>query len=453
MIRMTRLGDPVESVLPQRINDLEIVETKQIIKYRRYAQSIGGVGKFVWFKEFGDERIMDQITGRFVGRYVWDSKTSQYVKFFEGFASEVEFKKANPQFREATELLYYSLYNAMGIPYPVPRWMGCHTLARGLIASEMVNAEFFDNNMVPPVAIKVSNGRLTAQTRERLESQLETRKRGRENFWKVLTLESESESRSRVLSNTGTPTIEIQPLAEVIPNDATHQDYDEKGRLKLRSQFRLPPAHVGQESQYTRQSIQASKVAAEEQVFQPEREEDDDCYNKFLMPALRINHWLYKTNSPPVADNQQMAQVLSILSKAGLITAGEVRPELEQLFNRPLQKLEDRLTKLPIPLVLIEAKGEQAMKLQASRDQTRQRQSDGDLENPEDKMGGRPDRDGVAIGSEVTKVDAEKANLVISDLLKENPAVLVRHPSRQLEIVTKDENGNLIATPVSVGEA
>ena len=74
------------------------------------------------------------------------------------------------RFIEANELLYHSRYNAIGSPYPVPRWFGCLTLAQGMIAMEEVNASWFDNDLVPPMIVKVSDGNLSKKSENKIRS-------------------------------------------------------------------------------------------------------------------------------------------------------------------------------------------------------------------------------------------------------------------------------------------
>lgn len=456
-VRMTHKGHPIKAPVKMRVNKVEIVEKPMVVKFRKYVQSLGRTGRFIWFKEFGDSRIMNRTNGLYVGEYRWNQETQIYDQVFfrhpdmrEGEIGEAEFLETNPNFVEANEILFHGRYNAVGSPYPVPRWFGCLTLAQGLIAMEEVNSLWFDNNLIPPMIVKVSDGNLSQKSEQRIKAMFEER-RGREKMTGVLVLEAESESRARNFANTGKPVIEIEKLRDVIQQDATHTEYDEKGRLKLRGCWRLPPAHVGQESQYTRQSINASKVAAEEQVFQPERRDFDDVMNKHVLPALRINHWFHQTNSPPVADNLQMAQVLSILGKSGFLPVGEGRPEVEMILNRPLRRLPDtELSDTPFPLVLIEAKAGLGGD-----------QSDGSDENAQNKMGARPDKDGFMTDStvmksrfsaelgiqigDVSQVSFEKADEELQRILGKTAGVFLRDEDKALFFITRASDGSILS--------
>jgi capsid portal protein len=477
-MRLTKLGDPIKAPVTRRINKVEIVEEVRPVKFRKFVQSLGRTGRFVWFKEFGDPRIMNRNNGLYCGEYRWNEVKKEYERvYYDNYASKgrreipySKFLELYPDFVEANEILYHARYNAIGSPYPVPRWFGCLTLAQGMLAMEEVNAGWFDNNTIPEMMVMVSDGNLSQRSHKRVEAFFEGR-RGREKRNSVMVLEAETADRARNFANTGKPVIEIEKLRDTIQQDATHTQYDEKGRLKFRACWRLPPSHVGQESQYTRQSINASKVAAEEQVFQPERADNDDVMNKHLMPALAINHWWYKSNSPPVADNLQMAQVLSILGKAGFLSVGEARPEVAMILNRPLEDFGDKeLTDTPFPLILIEAKadamgrnkpGQPGKPGKPANPAKPHGAQDDAPENPQHKMGARPDKDGFVTDSEVVKtfiqksvglnvgeiitVDFKNADGVLLDELNKNEGVFLREEDGRLYFVCKDGQGRMMS--------
>lgn len=398
-VRMTLLSNAIHARTALRISDLEIVETDRVTRFRKFVQYVGGQYRMVWFKEFGDDRIIDSKTGRYVGRYVWNRTRRVYERKFYNdenrpTISEIEYFATHPQFEEGNELLYSSFYNASGSPYPLPRWYGNLTLVQGLIANEEVNASTFDNNMVPPYFLLVAGGRLNSQSRQNIENALEEKKRGRDKWNGVVILEAESQNRQRMFAHTGTPAIDIKSMQTDRPTDATHREYDESGQEKMRSTWRFPAAHIGKEKNTNRNTVGASKILAEEQIFRPERDDFDDDMNKTVMIALRINHWKYKSKGPPVADNMEMSQVLERLAKSGLAPVGELRPEIEMILGRQLKKRDDDISRKPLPLVLIEAKAEAAQR------------SDTSNENPEDKMGWRPEKEGMASASSTLKMNS-----------------------------------------------
>lgn len=402
-MRKTRLGQRRMSWVPQRINRMEIVERQIPVSYRRYVQTLGQGGCFRWFKEFGDERIMDARTGQFVGIYSRD--TGAWARLFyrsaddenSGFISENQFMQEYPDFEEATEILERSLYNPVGTPYPLPRWWGGRTLLQGMIAMEEVNSELFDNNMIPPYFLFVTGGKLSGASHIRIRDSLEALKRGRANFRRIVVLEAQTGTRNNGFANIGTPHIDVKSMADSIPNDASHSTYDEKGRTKVRSFWRLTPIHAGQELQMNKQSLLASLQAGEVQVFVPARKSEDDVYNTRLFPAMRINFYDFRSNSPPVSDNLEAAQVLEILTKSGILTVGETRTDAENILNRPLPRYHDEeLNTSPFPLILIETKAQYGLR------------SDTSAENPEDAMGARPEKEGMAFESTVLKSQLEQ---------------------------------------------
>lgn len=455
-LRMTSLENPIEGAVLKRINQIEIVEERRPVRYRKYVQSLGQTGRFIWFKDFGDQRIMDRNNGKYVGEYIYNPTSKSYDRIFwnnpihKNPIPEAQFKKQNPRFVEANEVIYRTLYNAIGTPYGVPRWFGSLTLVQGLISMEEHNALFFDNNTIPRLLLMVSDGSFKKNSIRSIRNSFDKTK-GRGNKDSVIFLEAESQNRSRNFANTGKPVITIEKLNEAIPNDASHSKYSSQGIIKVLGQWRLPPGLIGQETQPTKQSMTSNKVMAEEQIFQPERADQDDVYNKTLMMALRINHWYYQSNNPPIADNLEMAQVLSILGKAGFISVGEARHEVSMILNRPVEDFSDsKLTESPFPLILIETK--------AKTFENKGPQDDAP-ENPQNKMGARPDKDGFTTDSEVVKSNLfkkmdmgftdirksslEKADGLMLDLLNEKNGVFIDDPNGELVFLMKDAFGRV----------
>jgi capsid portal protein len=99
--------------------------------------------------------------------------------------------------------------------------------------AEEVNFLYFENKSVPPLALLVSGGRLSAQSIPRIESFIETHIRGKRNFHKILILEAEPAGSGAGLEHTGRMKIELKPLTNAQQSDALFQNYDERNMDKV----------------------------------------------------------------------------------------------------------------------------------------------------------------------------------------------------------------------------
>ena len=280
-------------------------------RFRRYVQIRNG--EKVYFKEFGDPRVIDSGNGK-VAR--------------ENEAGEFD-EKVVP----ATEIIHFKIYSPQS-QYGVPRWIGNLLSVLGSRQAEEVNYEYFENNTVPPLALLVA-GKLAPGSVQRITDFVEDHMKGRKGFHKILVIEAAPATQPVPGMPAPKVSIQFEHLSDAQQKDALFDNYDKTNREKIRSSFRLPPIYVGVTSDYTRATAHESKSIAEEQVFAPEREDHDFVINRRLFPEMGIKYWEYRSLSPDTNDIEIMARVLEMFSKCGL-TVREAREEMSRLLNRTL---------------------------------------------------------------------------------------------------------------------
>ncbi|PAF35571.1 phage portal protein [Terribacillus saccharophilus] len=106
--------------------------------FRRYVQMING--KKVYFKEYGDTRIMDSRTGKF------DDNTPDNLR--------------------ATEIIHFKIGSGA---YGVPRWIGHIVNIYGTRKAQELNYLYFKQGRHVPAAIVVENGMLSADSEAELQ--------------------------------------------------------------------------------------------------------------------------------------------------------------------------------------------------------------------------------------------------------------------------------------------
>ena len=304
-MRLTQL-DSEYTPVTYMIRDDDSNELQEYLsrkRFRRYVQIRDG--KKVYFKEFGDPRLINARTG------------------------QVDDNAEVP----ATEIIHFKLYCPYS-PYGVPRWIG--------------NYEYFENNTVPPMALLVNGTSLDDKVVERIEDFINDEMQGRKSFNKMLIIEATSDNDGPVVK-AGVPTVRFQSLSDAQQKDSLFDNYDKTNREKIRSSFRLPPIFVGLTSDYTRATARESREVAEEQVFGPERADHDFVINRLLFPAMGVRYWKYKSLPPKVNDFEVMSGTLDTFSRCGL-TVREAREEISRLLNHPLSEVDDQSEWLNLPL-------------------------------------------------------------------------------------------------------
>ena len=116
-------------------------QTERKKRYCKYRQDIGG--KTVFFKEFGDPRIMDRRDG-------------EYLK--EGESLDLEY--------QANEIMEFAIGTE---PYGEVRWIGQILGVDGSRRAETLNNNYFTNGRHTPLMIMIEGGTLTDESFEKLQ--------------------------------------------------------------------------------------------------------------------------------------------------------------------------------------------------------------------------------------------------------------------------------------------
>jgi len=300
--------------------------------FRRYVQAVGR--KLVWFKEFGDPRVVSQKTG-------------------EVYPTLAAFKAATLGRNDeapATELVHFRIHRT-GEAYGVPRWIGNLLSVLGSRAADEVNYTYFDNKAVPPLALLVSGGRLSSDSVDQIQTYLRDNIKGRGNFHSILVIEAD-DADADPLSPREIPTLKFEKLVDVQQGDALFQAYDERNIDKIGSSFRLPRLLRGDVRDFNRATADASLRFADEQIFEPERREFDAWFNRTILPALGITLWTYRSLGPSTRDPEKVAAIIVDLAKVGVVTPNEARELSSDVIGMDLDSLDVPWAKQPIQLTL-----------------------------------------------------------------------------------------------------
>lgn len=308
--------------------DLKIRSKIFTHKFRKVVNIVGN--KKVFFKEFGDVRVMDRRTGDIIAASPkqWEEKAQE---------DEV-FKKKFPQKIWANEVYHFKHETSRRTPYGMPRFTGNIIAIKGSRSADETNIITQQNNHVPSMVISVAGGQLTGGSIDRVQEFIDTQIKSDSNYSKFLILEAEGSHDG--LSPSGTLKIDIKPLTSNQVNDQLWQKYDENNASKLRRSFRLPPIMVGRIEDINRSTATESERLAEKYVYNPEREDFDDEINCIFMQQ-HFRFWIWKTNSPNITNDEDLVAILTGAEKTGGLTPRISRMLLEDILNRDLPPLKE----------------------------------------------------------------------------------------------------------------
>jgi PBSX family phage portal protein len=335
LARLVYVPSHTVRLMPLDAQPIEVVDRVQVSpvsfdlvparrRLRRFVQVQGT--EQVFFKAFGDPRTLSKRTGKV-------------------FTSVEALRRADPDDGPATELLHFAIQSPRS-PYGVPRWVGALLAVLGSRQMEEVNYLYFENKSVPPLALLISGGRLSESSVPRIERFIEENLKGKANFHKILILEAEGgqgENRAK---------IELRPLTEAQQQDALFQVYDERNIDKVGGAFRLPRLLRGESKDFNRATAESALRFAEDQVFQPERDEFDYLINRKLLADMGIRFWRFRSQTPVTRDPERMTAMVERLVRVGVLTPEEGRFLAGDIFNREFRKIGDDWTKRPITLTL-----------------------------------------------------------------------------------------------------
>ncbi len=318
---------PVDVEELVRVSPVTVQRVPARRRLRRYVQI--QYTERVYFKALGDPRIVSRKTG-----LVFDNMEA--------------LRRDNPGDGPATELLHFAIHSPRS-PYGVPRWVGALLSVLGSRQMEEVNHAYFENKSVPPLALLVSGGRLSEASVPRIERFVEENIKGKNNFHRLLILEAEGAGSTNESSRAK---IELHPLTQAQQRDALFSEYDQANMDKIGGSFRLPRLLRGDSREFNRSVADAQLRFAEDQVFQPERDEFDFLINRKLLTDMGIRFWRFRSQTPVVRDPERMTNMVEKLMRAGVLIPEEGRTLAGDIFNREFRRIGDDWTKRPITLTL-----------------------------------------------------------------------------------------------------
>ncbi|MFD0825842.1 phage portal protein [Neobacillus sp. M.A.Huq-85] len=286
--------------------------------FRKYVQEVNG--QKIWFKEYGDPRIMDMRTGKY--------------------------DESTPENLRATELIHFKIGSGT---YGIPRWIGHIVSLYGSRKAEELNYLYFKQGRHVPAAIIVENGMLSDDSVSQLQEYMNGIE-GVDNAHKFLLLEAEGIAQETYEGEEKTTPVKVQikSLAEILQQDALFLEYDTKTRDKLRSAFRLPPLYTGESQDYNKATADTARKITEEQVFRPERKLITGKLNTLFLSDLDIYNVLLSLKGPDFGDPIETAKALIPFVNAGATAPNDLRDLLGRLLGKDLEAFPDEYN-LPMP--------------------------------------------------------------------------------------------------------
>jgi PBSX family phage portal protein len=323
-LRLTPLSDFVDAEVYRLDPSGNWQKVSQPRRFRLVVQIVQG--QYRYFKQLGDPRVVNRYTGEV-------ARNKEQATFWQ----------ENEQ--DATSVLMFSIYSPLS-PYGVPRWLGATSSAQGRRVAGEVNLTLFNNNAIPPMAVLVSGGSLSEESYEALIDRLQQRK-GVENYHEILVIETVPDGGDIDQTTKSAVRVQLQPMTDAQQKDGLFQQYRKDCREDVRTTFRLPPIVTGLAQDYNFATSEASMRVAEQQVWQPERDQEDRVVNHVLFPRMGVRFWKFRSKSARTSDEQATTALLSALGGQAAITPNEAREIAGPILGKELKPITEPWASVP----------------------------------------------------------------------------------------------------------
>ena len=293
------------------------VERKK--RYCKYKQEIGG--KTVFFKEFGDPRIMDRRDG-------------EYLK--EGESLNLEY--------QANEIMEFTIGTE---PYGEVRWIGQILGVDGSRRAETLNNNYFTNGRHTPLMIMIEGGTLTDESFEKLQQYINDIK-GEAGQHAFLLLETEASDGRTDFDQQEKPKITVKDLASVLQKDELFQGYLDNNRRKVQSAFQLPDLYVAYTTDFNRATAQTAQEVTEVQVFQPERRSLAWAINNRLLNGYQFQHVEAYFLEPDITNPDDLYKLLTVANNAGGVTPNFAKRIIYEAFGEQAEDYPEEWGDTPL---------------------------------------------------------------------------------------------------------
>lgn len=288
-------------------------------RYCKYRQEIAG--KTVYFKEFGDPRIMDRRDGKYLA---------------DGETLELDY--------QANEILEFAIGTE---PYGEVRWIGQVLGVDGSRKAEGLNNNYFDNGRHTPLMIMIEGGTLTDESFDKLQQYMNDIK-GEAGQHAFIILETESTDGRTDFDQTEKPKVEIKDLANILQKDELFQGYLDNNRRKVQSSFQLPDLYVGYTTDFNRATAQTAQEVTEEQVFQPERKSLAWAINNRLLNGYQFKYVECYFLEPDISNPDDLYKLLTVCNNAGGLTPNKAKQIVYEAYGETAEDYPEEWGDVPL---------------------------------------------------------------------------------------------------------
>lgn len=308
-------------------NTLEYEVRPRYKRFRRFIQELNN-GNKIYFKEFGDPRIINALDG----------------KEFKGKKKDIP-----DNFREATEIKHYKIEDPGNLDgYGVPRWVSLIPVLLGVRGGDLLNWNLMKNKGIPDF-ILICEGASAEEIVSQIKDGIKNNKIKGE-FGNMLVVAGDTQRTGGVGPGADyqKPSIRVEPLSQLLTKEGMFTGYQKAASERVAAIFRLPNIFIGKNNEINRSVAEVSKQMTEEQVFMPLRIKKDDDINRTILRDKKIRYWKHKSKSSKLENTEAKAKITDSFLSRGVITPKEGRIIAGELLDKDFEEINEDWVNKPL---------------------------------------------------------------------------------------------------------
>ncbi len=252
-----------------------------------------------YFKNFGDDRIIDSLSGE--------------------IKPGIQFKQ------QASEIIQFKVYCPRSAFYGIPRYVASGPAIGGNRMAATRNYNFFENDATPRLIISISGGSLDSESIKRVENFARQKVKNTKNAHRVLIMQVEPKRAG--LGKETAPKVEVTPLTVGVTDDASFQKYREQNDDEVRQAFGISEVFFSMAG-VNRSNAIIGRNITNQQEFEPDRLEKEYMINQTIVKSMGIKLAELKFTRPNLDDPESQSRINKSNADVGAITPNEMRVQL-----------------------------------------------------------------------------------------------------------------------------
>jgi len=185
----------------------------------------------------------------------------------------------------ANELIFIRNPSPLALHYGVPDWIASLRTITADEAAKDYNRQFFDNDTIPRMVVKVTGGELTEESKRQLRKMVHGL-RDESHRTVVLEVEKFANGIDEDVE------IELEPISQGVSEEMSFEAFREKNEHDIAKAHEVPPILIGVTETSNRSNSDAQRHEFATEVIQPEQHKfAERLYQLIHQQALGVTDW------------------------------------------------------------------------------------------------------------------------------------------------------------------